>query len=206
MRANGVGRFFAAIFAAALLLAPAVGRAADVLAAPSPPPAAAAVVVPELYDPTRWEVRFGGFAHDAVTLPIVEQIAPRLTTVEKYIVLAAEDRMPETKLPVLCYETLLAQEAERDLAWPRFDENSASTICFTSGTTGNPKGFVYSHRAAVLQTLLAGSFDFLPGHQSGVREVMMPMAPLFHGNAWNFPFLAPYTGSKLVLPGRNYEL
>jgi fatty-acyl-CoA synthase len=142
---------------------------------------------------------------DAVTLPIVEQIAPRLTTVEKYIVLAAEDRMPETKLPVLCYETLLAQEDERDFAWPCFDENNASTICFTSGTTGNPKGVVYSHRAAVLQTLLAGSFDFLPGHQSGAREVMMPMAPMFHGNAWNFPFLAPYTGSKLVLPGRNYE-
>ena len=124
---------------------------------------------------------------DAVTLPIVEQIAPRLTTVEKYIVLAAEDRMPQTSLPVLCYETLLAQEDEQDFAWPRFDENSASTICFTSGTTGNPKGVVYSHRAAVLQTLLAGSFDFLPGHQSGAREVMMPMAPMFHGNAWNFP-------------------
>ena len=135
---------FAAIFAAALLFAPAVSRAADVLTAPSPPPATAAVVVPELYDPTRWEVRFGGFAHDALTLPIVEQIAPRLNAVEKYIVLAAEDRMPETKLPVLCYETLLAQEDERDLAWPRFDENSASTICFTSGTTGNPKGVVYS--------------------------------------------------------------
>ena len=142
---------------------------------------------------------------DAVTLPIVEQIAPRLTTVERYIILAAEDRMPETKLPVLCYETLLAREDERDFAWPRFDENNASTICFTSGTTGNPKGVVYSHRATVLQTLLAGSFDFLPGHQSGAREVMMPMAPMFHGNAWNFPFLAPYTGSKLVLPGRNYE-
>ena len=60
---------------------------------------------------------------DAVTLPIVEQIAPRLTTVEKYVVLAAEDRMPQTRLPVLCYETLLAQEDERDFAWPRFDEN-----------------------------------------------------------------------------------
>ena len=92
-----------------------------------------------------------------------------------------------------------------DFAWPRSTKTPASTICYTSGTTGNPKGVVYSHRAAMLQTLLAGSFDFLPGHRSGVREVMMPMAPMFHGNAWNFPFLAPYTGSKLVLPGRNYE-
>ena len=107
--------------------------------------------------------------------------------------------------PSLCYEDAAGAGGRADFAWPRFDENSASTICFTSGTTGNPKGVVYSHRAAVLQTLLAGSFDFLPGHQSGMREVMMPMAPMFHGNAWNFPFLAPYTGSKLVLPGRNYE-
>ena len=64
---------------------------------------------------------------------------------------------------------------------------------------------IYSHRAAILQTMTCCNFDFLPGHVEGVREVMMPMAPLFHGNGWNMPFTAPYTGSKLVLPGRNYE-
>ena len=83
--------------------------------------------------------------------------------------------------------------------------SSASTICYTSGTTGNPKGVVYSHRAAVLQASWCSMMDFLPGHLEGVREVMIPMAPLFHGNGWNMPFTAPYTGSKLVLPGRNYE-
>jgi acyl-CoA synthetase (AMP-forming)/AMP-acid ligase II len=143
---------------------------------------------------------------DALTLPIVEEIAARLTSVRGYIVMAAADRMPQTALPnVYCYEDLLAAEDESGFEWPSFDENSASTICYTSGTTGDPKGVVYSHRAAVLQTLIAANFDFLPGHQPGVREVMMPMAPLFHGNAWNMPFLACYTASKLVLPGRNYE-
>ncbi len=143
---------------------------------------------------------------DAATLPVVEAIAPRLSTVKSYVMLAEEKRMPKMALKgVECYETLIGGENDDDYTWPVFDENSASTICFTSGTTGNPKGVVYSHRAAVLQTLLAANFDFLPGHKSGVREVMMPMAPMFHGNAWNFPFLAPYTASKLVFPGRNYE-
>ena len=143
---------------------------------------------------------------DAATLPVVEAIAPKLATVERYVVLAEERRMPKTALNgVECYETLIGAENDEDYAWPVFDENSASTICFTSGTTGNPKGVVYSHRASVLQTLLAANLDFLPGHKSGMREVMMPMAPMFHGNAWNFPFLAPYSASKLVFPGRNYE-
>ena len=143
---------------------------------------------------------------DALTLPIVEAFAERIPTVTRIVVLAARERMPATRLPgVLCYEELLAAEDDRDWEWPVFDEHSASTICFTSGTTGNPKGVVYSHRAAFLQTLLAGSFEFFPGHAAGQLEIMMPMAPMFHGNAWNMPFVAPYTGSKLVLPGRNYE-
>src|SRR5260370_9451373 len=142
---------------------------------------------------------------DAATLPIVEAIAPKLATVKRFVVMAPEARMPRTGLAnPLCYETSRAGE-EDDYAWPQFDERNASTICYTSGTTGNPKGVVYSHRAAVLQTMLAASFDFLPGHRHGALEVMMPMAPMFHGNAWNMPYLSCYTGSKLVLPGRNYE-
>ena len=144
---------------------------------------------------------------DRATLPLVEAIAPRLETVEAFVFTSSRERMPEVNLPkpVHCYDELLAEEDATGFEWPSFDEKTASTICYTSGTTGNPKGVVYSHRAAILQTMICSSFEFLPGHKEGVREVMFPMAPLFHGNGWNMPFTAPYTGSKLVLPGRNYE-
>ena len=142
---------------------------------------------------------------DAATLPVVEAIAPRLTTIERYVMMCEPARMPaRTSLPgLLCYDELLAAESAH-YDWPEFDERSASTLCYTSGTTGNPKGVLYSHRSALLVALQFGPFVTM-GAKNGAQETMMPMAPMFHGNAWQFPYLAPMVGARLVLPGRNYE-
>ena len=142
---------------------------------------------------------------DAATLPVVEAIAPRLTTIEHYVMMCEPARMPaKTSLPkLLCYDELLATESAH-YDWPDFDERSASTLCYTSGTTGNPKGVLYSHRSALLVALQFAPFVTM-GAKNGALETMMPMAPMFHGNAWQFPYLAPMVGARLVLPGRNYE-
>ncbi|MBN8492976.1 MAG: long-chain fatty acid--CoA ligase [Burkholderiales bacterium] len=142
---------------------------------------------------------------DAATLPVVEAIAPRLTTIEHYVMMCEPARMPaKTSLPkLLCYDELLAAEAPH-YDWPEFDERSASTLCYTSGTTGNPKGVLYSHRSALLVALQIAPMASI-GVPNGAGVTMMPMAPMFHGNAWQFPYVAPMLGAKLVLPGRNYE-
>jgi acyl-CoA synthetase (AMP-forming)/AMP-acid ligase II len=142
---------------------------------------------------------------DAATLPVVEPIAPRLTTVRSFVVMAPRERMPaKTSIAnLICHEELIEAQSG-DYRWPEFDENAASTICYTSGTTGNPKGVVYSHRSAMLSSMLVSNIVCL-GSRNGGREVLMPMAPMFHGNAWEFPYVAPMMGAKLVLPGRNYE-
>jgi len=142
---------------------------------------------------------------DAATLPVAEAIAPRLSTIEHFVMMCEPARMPaRTRLPnLLCYDELLAAESAH-YDWPDFDERSASTLCYTSGTTGNPKGVLYSHRSALLVALQIAPMASL-GVPNGAGVTMMPMAPMFHGNAWQFPYVAPMLGAKLVLPGRNYE-
>ena len=142
---------------------------------------------------------------DAATLSLAEQIAPRLPKVQGWIFLGPGAAPPAAALPNLrSYEHLLAAETG-DYDWPGLDERHASTICYTSGTTGAPKGVVYSHRSTVLCALMMSLADMIGGYKSGAREVVMPIAPLFHANGWQMPYTAPLNGHKLVLPGRNFE-
>lgn len=133
---------------------------------------------------------------------LVEQLAPDLSHVEGWIALCARDEMPSLALPnLLCYEDLLAAERD-DYAWPSFDENTASTLCYTSGTTGNPKGVLYSHRSQMLHTFVAMAADVMA---VSARDSIMLVVPLFHANAWGLPFAAAATGAKLVLPGMRLD-
>ncbi len=136
---------------------------------------------------------------DPDLVPLVESLAPQLQSVRAYVVLEARAAMPASSgLELLCYEELLAG-APDDYAWPIFDERNASSLCYTSGTTGNPKGVLYSHRSTVIHALAA-----IQGDVFALRavDVVMPIAPMFHANGWSLPYSCPMTGAKLVLPGR----
>ncbi|HEY4166285.1 MAG TPA: long-chain fatty acid--CoA ligase, partial [Reyranella sp.] len=141
---------------------------------------------------------------DAATLAIAERIAPQLKTVKGWIYMTVEATLPPSPLKLLSYETLIATQDD-DYAWPQFDERQASVICYTSGTTGQPKGVVNSHRSTLLSALLMSTADMIGGHRSGMREVVMPIAPMFHGNGWQMVYTAPLNGHTLVLPGRHFE-
>ncbi len=135
---------------------------------------------------------------DPIFVPLVEQLAPHLPHVRGYVALCDRAQMPEVKVSnLLCYEELLAAAAD-DHAWPEFDENTASTLCYTSGTTGNPKGVLYSHRSTVLHSYCAIGADVLA---LSCRDTALLVVPLVHANAWGLPFAAAMVGAQLVLPG-----
>jgi fatty-acyl-CoA synthase len=138
---------------------------------------------------------------DLTFVPLVEGLRDRLTTLEKIVVLTDGAHMPDTALDAVAYEDWLA-ESDDDFAWRTFDENHAAGMCYTSGTTGNPKGVVYSHRSNVLHALTANSGDML-GLTS--RERVMPVVPMFHANCWSIAFSAPMAGAALVLPGAKMD-
>ena len=135
---------------------------------------------------------------DLTFVPLVEALADQIPTVEAIVVMTDEANMPETGLAkVHCYETLLAAAAE-DFTWPSLDENTASSLCYSSGTTGDPKGVLYSHRSTVLHAMTAAVPDVIG---VAATDATMPIVPMFHVNAWGFPYFTPMMGAKLVLPG-----
>ena len=135
---------------------------------------------------------------DPIFAALAERLAPLLPQVRGWIALCAPGEAPSADLPnLMCYEDLLAAESE-DFDWPSFDEREACTLCYTSGTTGNPKGVLYSHRSQMLHTMAECTLDAL-GISS--RDSILLIVPLFHANAWGVPFAAAMCGSKLVLPG-----
>lgn len=131
-------------------------------------------------------------------LSILEELASELNGVQAFIVLSDKASMPHTSLPnVLCYEDLLASASD-ELRWPVFDERAASSLCYTSGTTGNPKGVLYSHRSTLLHAMHAAQPSVF---SIGPEESLFAMAPMYHANAWSVPYLGPMTGAQLIFPG-----
>ncbi|WP_237063588.1 MULTISPECIES: long-chain-fatty-acid--CoA ligase [Microbulbifer] len=135
---------------------------------------------------------------DPMFVPLLEALAPKLSSVEGFVVLTDRAHMPDSTLPnLVCYEELLESQPT-GFDWPSLDENTAAALCYTSGTTGNPKGVLYSHRAMVLHTygVLMPDVFALKG-----SEAVLPVVPMFHVNAWSIPYAVPAVGAKLVFPG-----
>jgi acyl-CoA synthetase (AMP-forming)/AMP-acid ligase II len=140
---------------------------------------------------------------DLTFLPLVEAVAARLKTVKHFVAMTDRAHMPaQTKVPnLLCYEELLDAQDDR-YDWPQFDENAASSLCYTSGTTGNPKGALYSHRSTLLHAMAAATPDAL---NCGAADTILPVVPMFHVNAWSLPYVACMVGAKIVFPGAGLD-
>ena len=135
---------------------------------------------------------------DPLIVPALEKIMDDLPSVEAYIILTDDDNMPDTGLKnAQSYESFIGSQPDR-IDWPELDEKTACCLCYTSGTTGNPKGVLYHHRSMVLHTLIGISTDCF---DLSVRDVVMPVVPMFHVNAWGLAYGAPVAGTKLVFPG-----
>ncbi len=139
---------------------------------------------------------------DLTFVPLLEKIADKLPTIERYVILTDAAHMPATTLKnAVAYEDWIA-EADGDFKWRSFDENTAAGMCYTSGTTGHPKGVLYSHRSNVLHAFMAS----LPDSKNlASSDVCMPVVPLFHANGWSLAFSTPMVGATLVLPGAKMD-
>ena len=138
---------------------------------------------------------------DPMFVPLLERVLPRCPTVERVVVLGETPAATIGGVAAIGYEALLGQ-APAAVVWGDFDENSAAGLCYTSGTTGNPKGVLYSHRSQVLHTLLSLSAELMG---IGACDSVLMVVPMFHANAWGIPFSAAAVGAKLVLPGARLD-
>ena len=139
---------------------------------------------------------------DLTFVEMVEALAPELATIEHYILMTDRAHMPaSSSLNLLCYEELVAAGDPR-FPWAKLDENAPAGLCYTSGTTGNPKGVQYSHRSNVLHAMAACMNDTFG---LSARTTVMPIAPMFHANAWAIPYVAAMSGAKLVLNGPKFD-
>ncbi len=135
---------------------------------------------------------------DLTFAPLVEKLAPACKAVKGWVAMTDRAHLPKETIPnLLCYEDLLAAESG-DYEWPSFDENTAAGLCYSSGTTGSPKGVLYSHRTTILHAYAASLPDVF---NCSARSVILPVVPMFHVNAWGVPYFATLNGAKLVFPG-----
>jgi fatty-acyl-CoA synthase len=139
---------------------------------------------------------------DLTFVPILAEHRSKLPTVMHIVVMTDREGMKGVNLPgALCYEDLIEQNSA-DCHWGDFDENTAAALCYTSGTTGNPKGVLYSHRSNFLHTLVTMGVDVLALSQ---RETVLPVVPMFHANAWGLALSCPAVGAKVVMPGQKLD-
>lgn len=139
---------------------------------------------------------------DLTFVRLVEKLAPQLRTIQKFVLLTDRAHMlADTSLDLLCYEELIAAE-DPETPWTELPETAPAGLCYTSGTTGNPKGVQYSHRSNVLHAMAACMTDTFG---IGARTVVMPIAPMYHANAWSIPYTAACAGAKLVMAGPNFD-
>lgn len=135
---------------------------------------------------------------DPAFIPLVDAVRPGLTCVETYVAMSERSDVPAEAKSYLCFEDVLDGQPTQ-YAWPQFDENTANALCYTSGTTGNPKGVLYSHRSNVLHAMALCGKDAV---SIGARDAVLPAAPMFHANGWGMPYAALMQGAKLVFSGR----
>ena len=135
---------------------------------------------------------------DVMFVPLLEALGDKIANVEGFIIMTDEAHMPETTLQnAVCYETLIGGESI-EYAWPQFDERTAAALCYTSGTTGDPKGVLYDHRSSVLHAYAGSAPDVM---NISSRDACLPVVPLFHVSSWGTPYSMAMTGCKIVYPG-----